>query len=99
MTAHAFTDLMAKRMAVVERLSALNAEQLLHTQKRSGIEVELLGCIEAIERDGAGEAALARRTDLENRLTEATVAIAHCERQRDDLTDELDTLEQAGPAP
>jgi hypothetical protein len=95
MTTYAFTDLMAKRMAVVERLSALSSKQLLYTQKRSGIEVELLGCIDDIGREGETATILARRADLECRLTAMTVAIAECERERDVLTSELDALEEA----
>jgi hypothetical protein len=95
MTTYAFTDLMAKRMAVVERLSALNSKQLLYTQKRLGIEVELLGCIDVIEREGETATMLARCADLESRSTATTVAIAKCERERDVLTSELDALEEA----
>ena len=46
-----FAELMQKRIALVEKLATLNARQLLNTQTRSGIEVELLTCVEAIERD------------------------------------------------
>ena len=45
-----FASLMQQRIALVEKLAALNSKQLLNTQTRSGIEVELLTCIEAIER-------------------------------------------------
>ncbi len=51
-------DLMQVRMALVEKLSALNSKQLLNTQIRSGIEIELLTCIETIERIGESETVL-----------------------------------------
>ena len=100
-------DLMQERMALVEKLSALNSKQLLNTQTRSGIEVELLTCIEAIERDGESEAALARRAELEARYKAAAEACADCEQALDDLAEDLTTLDQqieqqagqAGPAP
>ena len=50
---------MQQRMALVEKLSALNAKQLQNTQARSGIEVELTACIESIEENGESKAALA----------------------------------------
>ncbi|MDH3659571.1 MAG: hypothetical protein OEU92_06005 [Alphaproteobacteria bacterium] len=93
-------ELMQKRMALVERTAALNSRQLRNTQIRSGIEVELLACIEAIERDGETRESLARRDDLEARYKAAAAACANCDRELDKLADELGALDQqAGPAP
>ena len=96
-------DLMQRRMALVERLAALNSRQLLHTQTRSGIEVELLTCIEMIERNGETEATLFARTRLEARYKAAAEACATCERELDVLAEDLAVLDQeieqqAGPA-
>lgn len=93
---------MQRRMALVEKLAALNSTQLRNTQARSGIEVELVACIEEIERNGESEETLARRTDLEARYKAAAAACADCDRELDDLADQLgrlDRTEQAGPAP
>lgn len=102
MTADNFADIMAKRMTLVEKLSALNSRQLSNTQTRSGIEVELQSCIEDIERRGETDETLARRIALEKRLQAAVDACADCDRDRQRLTDELDgldqQLQQAGPA-
>lgn len=97
-------DLMQRRMALVEKLAALNSKQLLNTQTRSGIEVELMTCIEAIERDGGDEAAIAERIELEARYKMAAETCADCERELDALAEDLTTLDQqieqqAGPAP
>lgn len=101
MTAPTFPEFMAQRMALVEQLSALNSKQLSNTQMRSGIEVELLACNEAIERDGETASLLAQRAELETRLSEAIAACTDCDRRLDALTDQLDALDQqqAGPAP
>lgn len=87
--------LMQKRMALVEKLSALNSQQLRNTQARSGIEVELLACIEAIEQDGETVAAVARRTELEARYKAAVAACTECERAMDRLVGDLTKLDQA----
>jgi hypothetical protein len=95
-------DLMQKRMALVEKLAVLNSKQLSNTQTRSGIEVELLTCIEMIERNGESEASLLGRAELETRYKAATEASAACERDLDALAEELAILDQlieqqAGP--
>lgn len=87
-------ELMQKRMALVEKLSALNSKQIQNTQARSGIEVELAACIEDIKRNGESEAALARRAELEARYKAATAAGVDCDRELDRLTDELNALDQ-----
>lgn len=93
-------ELMQKRMALVEKLSALNSKQLQNTQARSGIEVELTACIEDIEQNGERKAALARQSDLESRYQAAVAACIDCDQELDRLTDELDALnQQAGPEP
>lgn len=100
MTDKAFADLMTKRMALVEKLSALNSKQLLNTQKRSGIEVELQGCLEDIESDGETAANLAKRAELERRMAAAISACTDCERELDHLTEQLNILlQQTEPAP
>lgn len=96
-------DLMQQRIALVERLAALNSQQLLNTQTRAGAEVELLACIEAIERDGENSTAIANRSTLEARYKAAVAICDDCERERDDVADELTILDQqieqqAGPA-
>jgi len=91
-------DVMQKRMALVEKLSALNSKQLQNTQTRSGIEVELAACIEEIEQSGESEIVLA---DLEARYQAAAAACVDCDQELDRLTDELNALDQqaqAGPA-
>ncbi|MGI9501296.1 MAG: hypothetical protein ACR2P3_14770 [Geminicoccaceae bacterium] len=102
MTADDFADLMQRRMALVEKLAALNSRQLQNTQARSGIEVELIGCIEEIEQNGETKETLARRADLEARYKAAAAACADCDQELDRLADELSALDQegqAGPAP
>lgn len=94
MITETFAELMARRIALVEKLSALNAKQVLNTQTRSGIEIELLGCIEAIERDGETTASRTHRTELEMRFKEAAAAWADCDRDLDTLADQLNTLDQ-----
>lgn len=89
-------DWLKERMALVEKMSALNSKQLSNTQARSGIEVELLGCIETIERDGETKETLARRVELENRLAEAIIACTDCDQELDRLANDLITLDQAG---
>lgn len=95
--------LIRQRMAMVEQLAALNSKQLQNTLTRSGVEVELLACIEEIEENGETSENLARRTDLETRYKAAANACADCDRELDELTDQLNTLDeqagQAGPAP
>jgi hypothetical protein len=96
-------ELMQQRMALVEKIAALNSKQLLNTQTRSGIEVELLTCIEAMERDGESDDALVLRAELEARYKAAVEACADCERELDRLAEELTILDQqmeqqAGPA-
>jgi len=86
-------ELMQKRMALVEKLSALNATQLQNTQTRSGIEVELTACIADIEQNGEREVALARRADLEARYKAAAAACVDCDRELDRLADELTRLD------
>ena len=92
-------ELMQRRMALVEKLAALNSKQLQNTQARSGIEVELLACTERIERDGESDAALARQAELEARFRAAAAACADCDREIDELADQLTSLDQAGPGP
>ena len=93
-------ELMQKRIALVEKLAALNSRQLLNTQTRAGIEVELLTVSELIERNGETEATLFARTQLEARYNAAAEACAACQRDLDILTEDLATLDQqAGPAP
>ncbi len=91
-------ELMQKRMALVEKLSALNSRQLSNTQARSGAEVELLACIEEIEQNGETCDNLARRADLEARCKAATAACVDCDREIEALTDQLDAFDQAGQA-
>ena len=85
--------LMQKRMALVEKLAALNSKQLLNTQARSGAEVELLACIEAIEAEGGNEAALARHAELEARYKAAIAVCEDCERELDDLAEQMNALD------
>ena len=89
-----FAERMQQRMALVEKLSALNSKQLQNTQARSGIEVELTACIEDIERNGESEAALARQAGLEARYEAAAAACVDCDRELDRLTNELNALDQ-----
>ncbi len=89
-----FAERMQQRMALVEKLSALNSKQLQNTQARSGIEVELTACIEDIERNGESEAALARQAELEARYEAAAAACVDCDRELDRLTNELNALDQ-----
>lgn len=87
-------ELMQKRMALVERMAALNSKQLRNVQIRSGIEVELLACTEAIERDGETKETLTQRADLEARYKAAAAACADCDRELDGLAEELNALDQ-----
>lgn len=92
-------ELMQKRMTLVEKIAALNSQQLLNTQTRGGIEVELQTVIELIERNGETEATLFGRTELEARYKTAVEACAACERELNALAEELTALDQqAGPA-
>ncbi|MGI9491648.1 MAG: hypothetical protein ACR2QF_04520 [Geminicoccaceae bacterium] len=96
-------ELMQRRMALVEKVAALNSKQLLNAQTRSGIEVELLTCIEQIERDGESGGALAQRAELEARYKAAAEACEDGERELDRMAEELSILDQqmeqqAGPA-
>ena len=93
-------DLMQKRMALVTKLAALNSKQLQNTQTRSGIEVELLTVNEIIEQNGETEATLLGQATLEARYQEAVAACAACERELDELAEQLNALDQAqaGPA-
>lgn len=100
MTEISLANLISKRMALVEKLSALNAKQLKNTTERSGIEVELESCIEDIERDGETAMNRAQRTELETRMTKAITACTDCEQELDKLAAELNALDQqAGPVP
>jgi hypothetical protein len=85
--------LMQERMALVEKLAALNSKQLLNTQTRSGAEVELLACIELMESEGESEAALERHAELEGRYKAAVVVWEECERELDELADQLNALD------
>ena len=89
--------LMQKRMALVEKIAAMNAKQLLYTQRRSGLEVELLACVNEIEANGESAEALARRAELEACHKAAEEACANCEREVDELAEQLNTLDQGGP--
>ncbi len=86
-------DLMQKRMALVEKIAAHNSKQLLNTQTRSGAEVELLACIEEIEANGETSENLLRRAALEARCKATAKACADCERELDELADQLDALD------
>lgn len=92
-------DLMQKRMALVTRLAALNSKQLQNTQTRSGIEVELLTVNEMIAQNGENEATLLGQAVLEARYREAVEACAACERELDELAEQLNALDQAEPGP
>ena len=85
--------MMQKRMELVEKLAALNSKQLLNTQTRSGAEVELLACIEAIEVGGESKAALTRHAKLEARYKAAVVVCEDCERELDELAEQLNDLD------
>ncbi|MGI9415385.1 MAG: hypothetical protein ACR2PM_17045 [Hyphomicrobiales bacterium] len=94
MTAETSAGLIAKRIALVEELTALNARQLLHSQTRGGIEFELLACAEDIERNGETAARVAQRTELENRLSRIADRVEDCDRQLDELTGRLNELDR-----
>ena len=87
-------ELMERRMALVEKLAALNSKQLLNTQTRSGTEVELLACIEMIEQNGEGEASLLGRAELEARYKAAIAVYEDCERELDELAEQLNALDK-----
>ena len=87
-------DLLQRRMALVEKIAALNSEQLSNTQARSGVEVELLACIEEIEETGETSENPARRVELEARYKAAAVACTDCGRERDDLSQQLNRLDE-----
>lgn len=94
MTAETSAGLIAKRIALVEELTALNARQLQHSQARGGIEFELLGCAEDIESNGETAARVAQRTELENRLSRIIDRVEDCDRQLDELTGRLNELDR-----
>ncbi len=85
---------MQKRMALVEKLSALNAQQLKHTQIRSGIEVELTACIEKIGQNGETPEALTQLADINARYQAAAAACANCDQELDALTEQLNALDE-----
>ena len=87
-------ELMQQRMALIEKLSALNSKQLSNTQVRSGVEVELTACVEEIAQNGESAATRARQAELEARYKAAAAACADCDRQLDALAEELTTLDQ-----
>lgn len=87
-------ELMQLRIALVEKLAALNSKQLLNTQTRSGIEVELLTCIEDINNNGETTTNLALRSKLEMSYKAVVTACTDCERELDALADELSNLDQ-----
>ncbi|MEZ5932157.1 MAG: hypothetical protein R3F54_09425 [Alphaproteobacteria bacterium] len=86
--------LMQKRMVLVEKLAALNSKQLSNTQKRSGLEVELLACIEEIEANGETAENLAQRAELEARYKAAIDACAACEQELDRLAEQMTRLDR-----
>lgn len=94
MTAATSAGLIEKRIALVAELTALNARQLLHSQARAGIEVELLGCAEDIEANGETEANLAQRAELESRLSRIIDRVEECDRQLDALAERLSELDR-----
>jgi chromosome segregation ATPase len=94
MTPNTLAELMQQRIALIEKLAALNSKQLSNTQTRSGIEVELQGCLNDIGRNGESEEAQARLADLEDRLQTAANACADCDRDWQILNDELEALDR-----
>ena len=94
MTDATHAGLMAQRIELVEKLTALNARQLLHSQARAGIEVELLSCAEEIEANGETASALSRRAELEDRLARIVASSDDCDRERDELAGQLNRLER-----
>ena len=94
MTTAPSAGLIAKRIALVGELTALNARQLLHSQARGGIEFELLACAEDIESNGETAANLAQRAELESRLTRIIGKVEECDRQLDELAERLNELDR-----
>ncbi len=94
MTANPVAELMQQRMALIEKLASINSRQLSNTQTRSGIDVELQGCINDIERNGETREGLARRAELEERLQHASEACAGCEREWQAHADQLEQLDR-----
>ncbi len=94
MTAKTFAELMAERMVLVEQLAALNSKQLLNTQTRAGIEIELESCLEEIKHQGSTSENVARRAELEDRLRAAVDACATCDQEWTALNDQLHFLDQ-----
>ena len=89
-----FAELMQQRISLVEKISALNSKQLLNTQIRSGVEVELMTCIETAQRHGKSEVALQRRAELEASYEEAANACLACEQELNELAEDLTSLDQ-----
>lgn len=94
MTAASPAELMARRIALVEALTALNARQLLHSQTRAGLEVELLSCAEAVESEGETADARTRRAALEARLERVVALSGDCDREQEALAGELSELDR-----
>jgi len=94
MTAATIAELMVRRIALVEKLSALNAQHVRHTQACGGIEIELLSCAADIERDGETPTYLACRGELEDRLARTTALCADCDRELDALAEKLNELDR-----
>jgi len=94
MTTATSAGLIAKRIALVGEVTALNARQLLHSQARAGIEVELLSCAEDIESNGETEENLAQRAELEDRLSRIIDRVEECDRQLDVLAERLNQLDR-----
>jgi len=94
MTKATSAGLIEKRIALVGELTALNARQLLHSQARAGIEVEPLGRTEDIETNGATQANVAQRAELEDRLSRIIGRVEECDRQLDVLAERLSALDR-----
>lgn len=94
MTAASPAELMARRIALVETLTALNARRLLHSQTRAGIEVELLSCAEAVESDGETADTRTRRAALEARLARVVALADDCDREQEALAGALSELDR-----
>lgn len=93
MTGPAIVHLLTQRLQVVQQISEVQAREVLHQQRRRGVEFELLGVQQEITA-GTSEAREGALQDARKRMQIATAEIAACDALCVELELRLEELDR-----